>query len=354
MDCPSCAKKIENAVTALPGVDSARVLFATEKLVVDAQSDISLRIQDAVAQAGFTLLGAQTAKDAVPKASRFGEFAPLLLLTTLMVVSWVLDRINPELGRIAFIATTLVGLAPVAAKALRLIRSGTPFAIETLMSVAAIGALFIGATAEAAMVLLLFMVGELLESYAANRARRGVKALMELVPEDALLLQGTERKRVPVASLRPGDWFGELALLDGSPRSATAAALEPTETLSLPREVFLRLIREDHRLVQALLTGLAAELRRLTRHVEELHFLDLAGRLAIRLVRLAREESPGAEGRVELDWPFTQSDMASMIGGTRQSVNKLLSGLLDDGLVSIDRDTLVIHDLRRLEQRGTT
>ncbi|MDU7768576.1 MAG: cation transporter, partial [Serratia marcescens] len=152
MDCPSCAKKIENAVTALPGVDSARVLFATEKLVVDAQSDISLRIQDAVAQAGFTLLGTQNAKAAAPKTSRFGEFAPLLLLTTLMVVSWVLDRVNPELGRIAFIATTLVGLAPVAAKALRLIRSGTPFAIETLMSVAAIGALFIGATAEAAMV----------------------------------------------------------------------------------------------------------------------------------------------------------------------------------------------------------
>ncbi|WP_213977147.1 cation transporter, partial [Serratia marcescens] len=90
MDCPSCAKKIENAVTALPGVDSARVLFATEKLVVDAQSDISLRIQDAVAQAGFTLLGTQNAKAAAPKTSRFGEFAPLLLLTTLMVVSWVL------------------------------------------------------------------------------------------------------------------------------------------------------------------------------------------------------------------------------------------------------------------------
>ncbi|HIB8307140.1 TPA: zinc/cadmium/mercury/lead-transporting ATPase [Serratia marcescens] len=224
MDCPSCAKKIENAVTALPGVDSARVLFATEKLVVDAQSDLSLRIQDAVAQAGFTLLGAQTAKTAAPKTSRFGEFAPLLLLTTLMVVSWVLDRVNPELGRIAFIATTLVGLAPVAAKALRLIRSGTPFAIETLMSVAAIGALFIGATAEAAMVLLLFMVGELLESYAANRARRGVKALMELVPEDALLLQGTERKRVPVASLRPGD---VIEIAPGGRLPADAELLNP-------------------------------------------------------------------------------------------------------------------------------
>lgn len=106
-----------------------------------------------------------------------------------MVLSWVLDFFNPRLGEIAFIATTLVGLVPIASKALRLIRSGTPFAIETLMSVAAIGALFIGATAEAAMVLLLFMVGELLESYAANRARRGVKALMELVPEDALLIR---------------------------------------------------------------------------------------------------------------------------------------------------------------------
>ncbi|UNK27989.1 zinc/cadmium/mercury/lead-transporting ATPase [Serratia plymuthica] len=224
MDCPSCAKKIENAVTGIPGVENARVLFATEKLVVDAQSDVSLRIQDAVQQAGFTLLGTQATKAESPQASRLKEFGPLLLLTTLMVVSWVLDMVNPELGRIAFIATTLVGLAPVAAKALRLIRSGTPFAIETLMSVAAIGALFIGATAEAAMVLLLFMVGELLESYAANRARRGVTALMELVPEDALLLQGSARKRVPVSSLRPGD---VIEIAPGGRLPADAELLNP-------------------------------------------------------------------------------------------------------------------------------
>lgn len=224
MDCPSCAKKIENAVTALPGVDNARVLFATEKLVVDAQSDISLRIQDAVKQAGFTLLGSQTTQADLPKTSRLGEFGPLLLLTTLMIVSWALSMVNPELSRIAFIATTLVGLAPVATKAVRLIRSGTPFAIETLMSVAAIGALFIGATAEAAMVLLLFMVGEMLESYAANRARRGVKALMELVPEDALLLQGTQRKRVPVANLRPGD---VIEIAPGGRLPADAELLNP-------------------------------------------------------------------------------------------------------------------------------
>lgn len=225
MDCPSCAKKIENAVTSIPGVDSARVLFATEKLVVDAQSDVSMRIQDAVKQAGFTLLGTNPAAIGdEPKTSRFGEYGPLLLLSALMVLSWVLDFFNPRLGEIAFIATTLVGLVPIASKALRLIRSGTPFAIETLMSVAAIGALFIGATAEAAMVLLLFMVGELLESYAANRARRGVKALMELVPEDALLIQGSVRKRVPVASLRPGD---VIEIAPGGRLPADAELLNP-------------------------------------------------------------------------------------------------------------------------------
>ncbi|VXC46698.1 zinc, cobalt and lead efflux system [Enterobacterales bacterium 8AC] len=204
MDCPSCAKKIENAVMTIPGVASARVLFATEKLVVDAQADISRHVQDAVKQAGFTLQDVAVKTDE-PNPSRLGEFGPLLLLSLLMVSSWILDLINPQFGQIAFIITTLVGLAPIGQKAIRLIRSGTPFAIETLMSVAAIGALFIGATAEAAMVLLLFMVGELLESYAANRARKGVKALMALVPEDALLIQGSSRKRVPVASLRPGD-----------------------------------------------------------------------------------------------------------------------------------------------------
>ncbi|MFZ1873934.1 MAG: zinc/cadmium/mercury/lead-transporting ATPase [Chania sp.] len=223
MDCPSCAKKIENAVIAIPGVASARVLFATEKLVVDAQSDISLRVQDAVKQAGFTLLNTAVKTDE-PKTSRLGEFGPLLLLSLLMASSWILDLINPQFGQIAFIITTLVGLAPIGRKALRLIRSGTPFAIETLMSVAAIGALFIGATAEAAMVLLLFMVGELLESYAANRARKGVKALMALVPEDALLIQGNARKKVPVASLRPGD---VIEIAPGGRLPADAELLNP-------------------------------------------------------------------------------------------------------------------------------
>ena len=155
-----------------------------------------------------------------------------------------------------------------------------------------------------------------------------------------------------IATLQPGDFFGELALLDGAPHSATATAVEAVETLSLARLPFHQLLDEDRGLRMALLSGLAAELRRLTGHVEELHFLDLAGRLAMRLVRLARERDPGAEQEVRLDWPFTQSDLAAMIGGTRQSVNKLLSQLVEDGLLVIEHDTLVIRDVQALAERA--
>jgi CRP-like cAMP-binding protein len=163
-----------------------------------------------------------------------------------------------------------------------------------------------------------------------------------------IVLPSMEGEEAIIATLRSGDFFGELALLDGAPRSATAVAVEPTETWTLPREHFLVLLDRDKALREALLAGIARELRRITGHVEELHFLDLAGRLASRLARLAREADPAAD-EVRLDWPYTQSDLAAMIGGTRQSVNKLLSGLADRGLVVIEKDTLVIPDVRALE-----
>lgn len=207
MDCPSCARKVENAVGGLADVSNARVLFATEKLVVDAPhslavESLSAQITRAVEAAGFTLIKPESAPAA---PSHLRENALLIALLALMLLSTLLNQLNPQWGEIAFILTTLVGLWPVLRQAIRQTRSGTPFAIETLMSIAAIGALFIGATAEAAMVLLLFMVGEKLEAFAAGRARSGVKALMALIPESAQKKVAGKMQAVPVASLRPGD-----------------------------------------------------------------------------------------------------------------------------------------------------
>ena len=154
-----------------------------------------------------------------------------------------------------------------------------------------------------------------------------------------------EGEEAIIASLRPGDFFGEISVLDGAERSATAVAVEPARLGSLARAPFLELVDTQPALRLALLAGLAAELRRLTRHVEELHFLHLPGRLAMRLVELARQAEGSGPG-AELSWPYTQSDLASMIGGSRQSVSRLLTDLSDEGLIRIGRDTIVIPDVR--------
>jgi CRP/FNR family cyclic AMP-dependent transcriptional regulator len=179
-------------------------------------------------------------------------------------------------------------------------------------------------------------------------------------PGDALfiVMAGSTKITLPadsgdeaiLATLRPGDFFGELALLDGAPRSATAVAIEPTETYILPRDRFREMISSEPVMRETLLATLAAEVRRLTHHVEELHFLDITGRLASRLGRLAAESGANrlADGSIRLAGPLTQGDLAAMIGCTRQSVNKLLGMFSDDGLIRLERDRIIVVDLEGL------
>lgn len=224
MDCAACARKVENAVKQIPGVSHVQVRFATEKLLVSAESDVSEQVVSAVSQAGYSLRS-ETAP--AEKTAPLRENLPLIALVIMMALSWGLEQINHPFGNLAFIATTLVGLYPIARQALRLMKSGSWFAIETLMSVAAIGALIIGATAEAAMVLLLFLIGERLEGWAASRARKGVSALMALKPETATRVAVNERQTVAINALRPGDVIevaaGGRLPADGTLLTATAS-----------------------------------------------------------------------------------------------------------------------------------
>jgi CRP/FNR family cyclic AMP-dependent transcriptional regulator len=192
-----------------------------------------------------------------------------------------------------------------------------------------------------------------------RRFRRGEVLFHEGDPGDALFVVASGAVKVVVpsedgdeailATLRRGDFLGELALLDGAPRSASAIALEATEVLALPRDQFRALVAAEPAIRDALLTALAGELRRLTTHVAELHFLDLTGRLAARLARLAEEHGEKQpNGEIKLDAPLTQSDLAAMIGATRQSVNKLLGEFEADGLLRMERDSIVVPDLARL------
>ena len=212
--------------------------------------------------------------------------------------------------------------------------------------------LFAGMTSEAR--------AAIAQTLRTRRFRKGEVVFHEGDPGDSLfivasgavkvVLPSEEGEEAILATLRRGEFLGELALLDGAPRSASCIALEPTEMLTLPRDRFSTLIAEPA-IRDALLVAVAAELRRLTADVAELHFLDLTGRLAARLARLAATHGTrGADGSVRLDTPPTQSDLASMIGATRQSVNKLLGEFADAGLLRLDKDGIVIPDLAALEQ----
>jgi len=195
-----------------------------------------------------------------------------------------------------------------------------------------------------------------------RRFRRGETIFHVGDPGDALfiVMGGTIKITLPadtgdeaiLATLRPGDFFGELALLDGAPRSATAVAIEPTETYILPRDRFRDLVASEPIMREALLATMAAEVRRLTHHVEELHFLDITGRLASRLARLAAESGATrlSDGGIRLAGPLTQGDLAAMIGCTRQSVNKLLGMFFDDRLIRLERDRIIVLDLEGLER----
>ncbi|HET9345328.1 MAG TPA: Crp/Fnr family transcriptional regulator [Candidatus Limnocylindrales bacterium] len=192
-----------------------------------------------------------------------------------------------------------------------------------------------------------------------RRFRKGETVFHQGDPGDALFIVagGSVKVVLPsdegaepaiVAVLGPGEFFGELAILDGAPHSATIVAVEPTETLVLHRDAFLALIDEQPELRRALLASLATEIRRLTGHVEDLHFLDLPGRLSSRILRLSVDCTPDDDGSIRIPWPYTQSELAGMIGGSRQSVNRLLADLADEGLVRIERDLLVVTDRERL------
>ncbi|NGN96991.1 zinc/cadmium/mercury/lead-transporting ATPase [Grimontia sp. S25] len=212
MDCPSCANKLETALKGITGVESAQVRFATEKLIVNlnqADSDkLKATIEAKAAKTGFPLLSLTETKPLESESgwlTTFKKDGLLISLVAVMTFAAVLSRWMPEVGSALFTLATVLGLIPIVKKAITLGRSGSPFSIETLMSIAAFGALYLGETVEAAMVLVLFLIGERLEGYASAKARAGIQALMALVPETVTrIFEDGRKESVSVSSLQPG------------------------------------------------------------------------------------------------------------------------------------------------------
>ena len=194
--------------------------------------------------------------------------------------------------------------------------------------------------------------------------RRGQYLWYQGDPGDTLLVVCDGRLKVVFGIESTGDEavlhsvgscevLGELALLDGAPRSASVVALEQTTALILSRAVVLDAMARHPAVLEAMLRAVGRLVRRLTEQNGDLVFLDLGGRLAKLLLRLAEGRTPGNDGIV-LDTHLSQSELAAMIGATRPAVNRVLHLFAARGLIRVEGQVIVLQDLPGLQRRATT
>ncbi len=158
---------------------------------------------------------------------------------------------------------------------------------------------------------------------------------------------------VAPAIFSEGDCFGEMALLDGMTRSADAVSLEQTEVLALNRRDFLAFLKNNEGAIQAIFSYLSMRLRKTDDLLEDAHFLNISTRFARRLVELiGKYGRQGEEGEMEIDLNLNQSDLASMVGATRESINKELRVLREKGIVHMKGNKIWILNMERLERRA--
>jgi CRP/FNR family transcriptional regulator, cyclic AMP receptor protein len=201
----------------------------------------------------------------------------------------------------------------------------------------------------------------LARSMRPRKVRRGELVFVQGSPGDALYVvargsvlihrtgRGGDRRAMTVVE-SPGS-FGEIGLVDGGPRSASVEALEDTDLFALPRKDFLTLLTAEPRIVQGVLGELGRTIRRLTEQVTDATLLDLPARVAktlVRLVEVRRQADPTSEPVVAL----SQTKLAELAGGSRQSVNSALATLAGRQLIRVDGRRIVVTDMPGLKQRA--
>jgi CRP-like cAMP-binding protein len=171
-----------------------------------------------------------------------------------------------------------------------------------------------------------------------------------------IAMSSPEGREVTLALLGPGDFFGELSLLDGGERSADATVIQDASVFLLAREDFLRFLECRPRVAFHVMEVLSRRLRQTDLLVHDAAFFDVPGRLANVMLRLASTPTPTpgqtAEDGLTIGRHITQVDLAEMIGSTRESVNKWLSFYQRQGLIRIDRGQITILDPIALQRRA--
>ena len=159
----------------------------------------------------------------------------------------------------------------------------------------------------------------------------------------------SEGREAVHALMDPGEIFGEMALLDGKDRSATATALAATELLVLLRQDFVPFLERNPRVAVRMIEVLCARLRRTTGTVEDGAFLGMAPRIARVLLRLAMQYSRTEGAAVHIDLKLSQRELGGLVGLARENVNRQLRAWHHEGVIRTDHGHIIIDDMEGLQ-----
>ena len=247
MDCGGCERKVEAALARLQHVEEVSASSVAGSVRLTAPPGKALphaEIESTITALGYQVIDESAdTSDATTHTPWWKTPKGRLVLVSgaLLALAWALKFAWPSLGTWPFVAATVVGLVPIIQRAAQALKMGNPFTIEMLMSIAALGALGINAAAEAAVVVFLFAVGEMLEGVAAAQARRSISALSKLTPSTARLMEQGSLREVAAASLEPGQRVqvrpGDRLPCDGQIIAGRSSIDEsPVNGESVPRE----------------------------------------------------------------------------------------------------------------------
>jgi CRP/FNR family cyclic AMP-dependent transcriptional regulator len=196
----------------------------------------------------------------------------------------------------------------------------------------------------------------LVPAIARRSAARGSIIMAAGDPTDSLyivisgrlkvMMGDADGKEVILSILGPGEFFGEMGLIDDSPRSASVVALEPCELLSLARRDFKRCLAENFEMAMAVMRGLVRRLREADRKIGSLALLDVYGRVA----RLLLDMAETVNGQKMVTRRLPKQDIAKMIGASREMVSRVMKDLQMGGYIEVRGSTIVLHDTIMLRE----
>ncbi|MEP7293770.1 MAG: cation-translocating P-type ATPase, partial [Chloroflexota bacterium] len=243
MDCAACAQTITKGVSKFPGVRNVEVDFVGGTLKFEGEVEagalrqrvaaLGYRVGDEGAKAGS---GVQSTRPD-PTENGVISFARFLLTETstrfavigggIILLGMIVSLTSADAATLLYVIATLIAVFPVARSGINNLLINHDFSINMLMTIAALGALLIGETLEAATVVFLFAVGEALEGFSTDRARQSIRSLMTLIPATAIQLHEGKEQVVPVEALKIDDVIlikpGERLPADGVIRSGESS-----------------------------------------------------------------------------------------------------------------------------------